>query len=145
MSHQYHIAPKLSQIKVTGAAKRAVEAADAAGLAAHNAVTEIQKRMLAHHQSKIDNGIDATWCAQALRLINEHKCASARIAELETRWKRNAIQVVYYSETTGNTYLVSSWPQEINSYAETLKLAGVPPITATLLPESWDDAAARGC
>ena len=145
MNHQYHIVPKLDQLKVTGAAKRSVDAADAAGMAAHNAVIEVQMRILAHHQSMIDNGIDATWCAQALRLINEHKIAEDRIMELTTRWSRKPIQVAYQSKSTGTIYPCNSWLTEIENYAEKLKWAGVPPITATMVPESWDDAAARGC
>lgn len=145
MNHQYHIVPKLDQLKVTGAAKRSVDAADAAGMAAHNAVTEVQMRILAHHQSMIDKGIDATWCAQALRLINEHKLAEDRIIDLKTRWKIIPTQVVYQSKSTGSIYPCNCWRNIINDHAETLKRAGVPPITATMVPESWDDAAARGC
>jgi len=148
MNHRHHTAPTLEPITVTGAAKRSVDAADAAGMAAHNAVTEVQMRMLAHHKSRIDNGIDATWCAQALRLINEHKCAEDRIANLKTRWKRDATCAVYCVGSGINAdriCLLDTWPNDIDRYAKKLEWAGVPPIKATRVPESWDDAAMRGC
>jgi len=146
-SHTLHSTPTRPALRVTGAAARSVAAADEVGRAAHQAVIDIQIRMLAHEQVRRDDGIDATWCAQALRLLAAHADAAERVSRLKTRWAQGVVSPVFREDDLGVISFspLNDWRHSIKCHGDALAHAGVPPIEAILTPEAWDDAAARGC
>lgn len=145
--------PTPPALAVTGAAARSVAAADEAGRAAHQALADVHAAMVAHDQARPEKGIDATWCAQALRLIRQDGIAwnAIRNGTLVPRWRQFGLhQGVTWTDATktlthcsGN--LEVTWKNEIKTHAAALANAGVPPVSDPMTPEAWDDAAARGC
>lgn len=144
-----HTIPAKPPLRVTGAALRSVQAADAEGRAAHQAVVEVQLEMAAHHASYVEAGskMDATWAAQALRLLARRQAAANAVWELKTRWKAapNGLTLNVIGGWKPRWYPTQDWVGLVKGHADTLAEAGVPPISDPLSPEAWDDAAARGC
>ena len=144
-----HTIPAKPPLRVTGAALRSVQAADAEGRAAHQAVIDVQLEMAAHHAAYYDAGsqMDATWAAQALRLLARRQAAFDRVWGLGTRWKAapNGVTLIVAGSWKSYWYPTQDWVGLIKDHADTLAKAGVPAISDPLCPEAWDDAAARGC
>lgn len=144
-----HTIPAMPTLRLTGAALRSVQAADAEGRAAHQAVVDVQLEMAAHHAAYCDAGsnMDATWAAQALRLLARRQSACNAVWTLKTRWKAspNGVALNVIGSWKSRWYPTQDWAEMIKNHADTLAKAGVPPINDPLSPEAWDDAAARGC
>jgi len=136
----YHIIPTFPSLKVTGAAARSVQAADDAGMARHLAVVAAQQALVLHVDGTSE--IDATWCAQVLRLIKREADAIKAVADLTTRWKM-PVQCVLVHRGHWYSYHAKNL---VEKYRHDLALAGIPlETTGMLTPEFWDDAAMRGC
>lgn len=144
-----HTIPTKPPLRVTGAALRSVQAADAEGRAAHQAVIDVQEEMAAHHAAYYDAGsqMDATWAAHALRLLARRQAAFNRVWGLGTRWKAapNGVTLIVPGSWKSYWYPTQDWVGLIKDHADALAKAGVPAISDPLSPEAWDDAAARGC
>lgn len=154
-TYQTYQLPTPPTLTVTGAAARSVAAADEAGRAAHQVLADIHAVMVAHDTVDIA-GIDATWCAQALRLLARRRvaCDAIRYGTLVPRWREFGMhQLVTWHDADAVAALAgrycgnveSDWEAVIKTYAATLAAAGVPPVIECLTAEAWDDAAARGC
>lgn len=144
-----HTIPAKPPLRVTGAALRSVQAADAEGRAAHQAVIDVQLEMAAHHAAYCDAGsqMDATWAAQALRLLVRRHAAANVVWTLRTRWKESpsVVSLAVPGSWKARWYPTQDWVGLIKDHADALAKAGVPAISDPLSPEAWDDAAARGC
>jgi hypothetical protein len=141
-TYTIHTMPTMPAMRVTGAALRSVEAADAAGRAAHQAIIDAQTAMVAHHKAIPADGIDATWAAESIRLIaRQHDAIEAQSA-IATRWGAWRASVLYVTPTQP---MGLDWEWRRKHYAADLRRAGVPAVTSTDDAAAWDDAAARGC
>ena len=151
MKHSIHQIPTMPPLSVTGAALRSVQAADAQGHAAHAALVAVHEAMIRHEDARLSNGIDATWCAEALALLDRMESARNGIRRLTTRWGwsttdvRSVVHVSPDSITERRSNLAFDWPTVIRGHARTLKDAGVPPVSDQESRDAWIDAAARGC
>jgi hypothetical protein len=140
--YKMHSVPTIPTINVTGAALRAVQAADERGRATHQALIDVQIRMTKHDQIPNEQW-DAVWCARSVELADEQNAAIDAIDALPGRWRKETHNVRQLLK--GSNSVSWAWKLHRDQYAKTLSDAGVPLVIACQTAEAWRDAAARGC
>jgi 2-hydroxychromene-2-carboxylate isomerase len=143
MKYLKNIRPVVPHIPVTGAAQRAVAAANAAALEVYDHLEAVQESMIAHDATPEANR-DAVWCVEALRLADREAQAADATAGIVKRWQSSAQQL----SVRGRPYVSYEWATYIESLSDRLRNAGVPmpmPLAGVLTVQYWQDAAALGC
>lgn len=149
--------PNPQTLRLSGAALRSMEAADAIARAAWDALERVEDEIAAHWSTPAEQ-VDAAWIAQALRLFAAQKAAAAPLGcdkgTVASRWRSfNPCAPLgagpgegWPSAPTKNFASPHTLEEIVKRKLELLRSAGVPmPDSDRLAPEYWDDASARGC
>lgn len=148
--------PTPSALLVTGAALRSVQAADAAAIAAYDALDRAAELVCAAFGGREDT-LDASRMASIFEALGEFRRCSKQVewpgCKLAQRWSRSAVAPVFTSASSchdshkPDVYgLESHAIDAAYRLKTTLTRAGVPmPDSDHTTAQYWRDAAARGC